>query len=450
MLLGDPTFTRVPGTGTLRAKLEELLSSDLDFHDQDSSEMSHDFHAFPAKFPPQLPRTFITHLTRPGERVLDPMMGSGTTILEAVAQGREAIGFDIDPLAVMLTQVKVKPLNPGAVQSIGLDIADRAERALDQQPGSLEQALADRFQPQTRKFIDYWFSRETQLELGALLHEIERIPEPDIQRFLLLAFSAIIITKSGGVSLAWDLAHTRPHKLKQGVSKTYRPALKEYRKRLLKNIAGLEDIATNGGRAFLHFGNAEALPLRENSVDLLFTSPPYASNAIDYMRAHKFSLAWLGHHVDDLTDLRGKYIGGEKVAGYQFLELPSETQRIVTTITRADEKKGGALRRYYSEMQRVLAEAFRVLKFGHTAVFVVGSSIMRGIDTQTQNCLGEIGASIGFDLVGIGTRKLDRDRRMMPARLEKQGRTQIEERMHEEYVVSLLKPAKETTANGQN
>ena len=78
-----------------RRKLQELLTMDLGFHNKDSSEMSHDFHAFPAKFPPQLPRLFINHLTKPSERVLDPMMGSGTCVVESVALGREGIGFYI-------------------------------------------------------------------------------------------------------------------------------------------------------------------------------------------------------------------------------------------------------------------------------------------------------------------------------------------------------------------
>ena len=64
-----------------RERLSDLLSSDLDFHGKSSAYASHNFHAFPAKFPPQLPRKFIEGLTEPGDVVLDPMVGSGTTIL---------------------------------------------------------------------------------------------------------------------------------------------------------------------------------------------------------------------------------------------------------------------------------------------------------------------------------------------------------------------------------
>ncbi|MEA3335353.1 MAG: NgoMIV family type II restriction endonuclease [Chloroflexota bacterium] len=96
---------------TYLEKLAALLAQDLDFHGQDSGYASHRFHSFPAKFPPQLPRKFIDGLTRPGDVVLDPIMGSGTTIVEAYLAGRRAAGFDIDPLALLVTRAKVTPLS---------------------------------------------------------------------------------------------------------------------------------------------------------------------------------------------------------------------------------------------------------------------------------------------------------------------------------------------------
>ena len=83
----------------LHRALSVILSSDLDFHGAASNYASHSLHAFAAKFPPQLPRVFIEGLTEAGESVLDPMVGSGTTLVEAFLCGRKAIGLDIDPLA---------------------------------------------------------------------------------------------------------------------------------------------------------------------------------------------------------------------------------------------------------------------------------------------------------------------------------------------------------------
>ena len=56
ILSEHPEITLASGNGSYRKRLISLLSRDLDFHDQQSSYASHNFHAFPAKFPPQLPR----------------------------------------------------------------------------------------------------------------------------------------------------------------------------------------------------------------------------------------------------------------------------------------------------------------------------------------------------------------------------------------------------------
>jgi len=425
-------------TSRYRQQVENLLGQDLGFHNETSANGRHNMHAFPAKFPPQLPRLFIEALTLPGDVVLDPMMGSGTTIVETLAAGRHAIGFDIDPLAVRICGIKVSQLASGLAYEAGRRVAEQAAYLLNEQRAAVERELSTRFGPRTAEFIEYWFAPKTRLELMALLMAIETMPARQVRKFLELVFSAVIITKSGGVSLARDLAHTRPHRV---ADKVPRPAIDEFVKRLEKNAKSLLTERDSGGSALILFGNAENLPLASHSADLLVTSPPYASNAIDYMRAHKFSLVWLGHALTDLSALRNRYVGGEATTGFEFAPLPKRTADIVEQVSKADRKKGLALKRYYSEISRVLDEAWRVLKPGRAGIFVVGSSVMRGIDTRTQHCLGEIGQAVGFDLVGIALRQLDRDRRMMPARFGKQRSSQIEERMHEEYVIALLKPA---------
>ena len=98
---------------SVRDRLMAVLAEDLEFHGMRTAYATHNLHSFPAKFPPQLPRKFILSLTEPGDTVLDPMAGSGTTLLEARLAGRHAIGFDIDPLALLLCRVKLSPLSAG-------------------------------------------------------------------------------------------------------------------------------------------------------------------------------------------------------------------------------------------------------------------------------------------------------------------------------------------------
>jgi DNA modification methylase len=98
--LQSPDFyVRVRQKLSKRERLATLLNGELNFHGENSGYASHDLHAFAAKFPPQLPRVFIRGLTTPGDTVLDPMMGSGTIVVEALLEGRQDVGLGIDPLA---------------------------------------------------------------------------------------------------------------------------------------------------------------------------------------------------------------------------------------------------------------------------------------------------------------------------------------------------------------
>jgi len=456
-------FRQTQNNYTYKDKLLNILSDDLDFHDQNNRNSLHNFHSFPAKFPPQLPCKCIQELTDIGDSVLDPMAGSGTSVLEAFLLGRHGIGFDIDPLALLITKVKTTSLDGIELIKTGNKIVNEARAGIKHKRNELMDDGLKNWDEKTLEFIDYWFLPETQIELLALREQIGQIEDPMIKGFFDLAFSSTIITKSGGVSLAFDLGHTRPHRAKvvfangnrietannlakfsphrlEILTKHIRPAIdefekkyKQYLKGIIRNLSGLlpPDIRP---------ADAQAMPLENNSIDLIVTSPPYASNAIDYMRAHKFSLVWMGYPIYDLGKKRNDYIGSEATKDFNFEELPNYTAKIVADLFRVNPKRGQVLHRYYSEMTRVLREMFRVLKPGKSAIVIVGTTTMKGKDTETGTCLADIGKSIGFEVPKIGIRNLKRDKRMMPAGNELDLDSQIQQRMHQEYVIGFYKP----------
>lgn len=456
-------------------RLCRLLDEDLDFHDQDSGYASHNIHSFPAKFPPQLPRKFIQTLTLPGETVLDPMMGSGTTILEAFLLGRRGIGFDIDPLAVMLAKAKVSTISYHDAIVWSRKIISNAKESFFSREKALYDEIDRLLDEETRCFVDYWFSREVQLALTALITEINKIHDENLKNLFSTIFSSIIITKSGGVSLALDLAHTRPHRVDIAIdwkghilemndpkksearrsNKKIRSPFDEFEKKCMQilrtmsknglnsdqlNIEHISEWESMRIQPDISICDAKSLLLDNECVDIIITSPPYASHAIDYMRAHKFSLVWLGYTIRELSEKRRAYIGGESIEGYTFESLPAYTSSVIARLARIDVRKSMVLRRYYSEMKAILREMFRVLKRGRVAIVVVGGSKMREQNVEIDVCLSEIGESLGFSVPRIGMRRLDRNRRMMPAGNQIDTKSQIQRRMHEEFVIGFYKP----------
>jgi hypothetical protein len=69
----------------------------------------HSMCSYMGMFPPSLPRYFIEQYTQPGDLVVDPFSGRGTTALEACVLGRVGVGVDLNPLAALLTSAKVDP-----------------------------------------------------------------------------------------------------------------------------------------------------------------------------------------------------------------------------------------------------------------------------------------------------------------------------------------------------
>lgn len=426
--------TTAERTESAYRKLSALLRKDLDFGSSDSGYASHAIHPFAAKFPPQIPRLFIEELTQSGDSILDPMAGSGTAIVEGLLLRREVFGFDIDPLAVRLCTVKTTWLEPQELERKGLEIIEGAA-ATSNSERLLQRELEIRFDLETREFLDYWFLPGTQLELLSLILTIEKTTDFPVRDFFELVFSSTIIAKTGGVSLARDLAHSRPHR---DLEKKPRNAITEFRLRLAKVLKKFQNLPQRAKRVFVAERNAKDVPLPTESIDLIVTSPPYA-NAIDYMRAHKFSLVWFGHTTGALSALRGRYIGSEKFDPRYTEDLAPKAQATVQRLEQRDASKSRILRKYLLEMKEVLSEMNRVLKPGKAAVIVVGPSLMRGLEISTHEYLAEIGETLGFRVAGIQKRKIDRDRRMLPISFGRNGDSMIEQRMHEEFVVGLVK-----------
>jgi len=248
---------------------------------------------------------------------------------------------------------------------------------------NLAKLLNGYFEPKTREFLDYWFLKDTQLELISLWNQIDNLNTEEYKNFFKIIFSSVIITKSGGVSLALDLGHTRPHKVKavldsngnviygnknfdrskkRYLSKSIKSSFEEFKRRLNQNIKSIISENNCGNIPNISFCDSQKLSLEDETIDLIITSPPYASNAIDYMRAHKFSLVWFGYKIEDLTKKRNDYIGSEATANYCFEDLPEYTNNKIAEVSSIDTNRGKVLKRYFSEMKKTLKEMYRVLK----------------------------------------------------------------------------------------
>jgi hypothetical protein len=327
------------------------------------------------------------------------------------------------------------PLNLPKCAQVGTEVLHKAKKNLD----LVSEELLHVYAPEAIAFFHYWFEEHTMAELCALIRAIQTVEEVNIRAFLQVVFSSIIITKTGGLTRARDLAHSRPHR---DLNKLVRHnALEVFKERLHIAIESLEDIVDAKEHAVAARADARALPLASSSVHLIVTSPPYAAHAIDYMRAHKFSLMWLGYAPKWLSGIRSRYIGAELRS--TDLTFASETaNQVVQSLQQKDAARAAVVAHYFCDMEASLQEMLRVLVAGRAAILVVGSSTIRGIEIKAPMVLSELADSVGFRVVDVAKREIVRDARMMPVS-HNSPRNGIEARMHEEGVIGLIKPQQE-------
>jgi DNA modification methylase len=369
-------------------------------------------------------------------RVLDPMAGSGTTLVTAKLRGHHAIGYDRDPLAVLIARSWLANVKVDDVETKAAKLLHKARsRARDMKVANAYPAAAD---DETKAFVRYWFDSTNRVQLTALSESISRLHDASLRDLMWCAFSRLIITKTIGVSLAMDISHSRPHRsyqkapvnafdrFERAVHQVVRSS--PFSNNSLKYSAGSMDLA-----------DARKLPIANRSVDMVITSPPYL-NAIDYIRGHKFSLIWMGHRLEDLRGVRTTNVGTESAATLDEADTATEhIMEMMCPVNSLSRRNAGMLRRYVLDMRAVLSETKRVLRPGGKAVFVVGNCNLRETFVQNSKCIEGLAAELGMNIKAIRRRPLPENRRYLPPPGSRNAGKALKKRMREEVILTLSK-----------
>lgn len=387
-------------------------------------------HPFPARMPAEVALAAVEGLTKPGEVVLDPMAGSGVVPHAAQRLGRVGLGRDVDPLAVLLGGALCLPMPPPDLESAGATVFERAQ-AIAGLPGFLADRIA-KLSDEDRNFVAYWFTDRAALEMLALTAAIEELKPGPAMAALYVVLSSLVISRGSGASLAMDLSRSRPHRV---LTKVPRLPFEAWPKRVAEFVRHYEQRGSVTGRADVRLGDARRLDLPDDSVDAVVTSPPYV-NAIDYIRASKFSLIFFGFDLATLREIRSTSVGTE--VGLPLSQLPTGLEQLVDKRV-ADPRRRPMLRRYIFDMLGSLRETHRVLKPGGRALYVVGPSILSRRDYDGAEVLSQVARAAGYRMVGSGRRDLSSANRSLPPPNRVARAETINRRMTCELYVAFVK-----------
>jgi DNA modification methylase len=363
-------------------------------------------------------------------KVLDPMVGSGTTLMVARQMGHECYGFDADPLAVLISKCWCFDVrNSKKIVALATNVLKESKQYYKNFANKFSYPCFEN-DIETKMFIDYWFNTVNRKQLLALARVIGGIRSEKYRTIFWCAFSRLIIAKDVGASLARDLSHSRPHKTENRT--TIKP-FEEFEKSVLFILKKITTDEPNGEDVRIRVGNARKMPLKSNSIDCVITSPPYL-NAIDYLRCSKFSLVWMGYSLHEIKRIRKKYIGNQKITEVEELEsilgkicgkkTPIKIQRLV--------------RPYIYDLNDVVGEINRVLKINKNATFVIGNSRISKIPINNARIIILLARKFGLKTLKVIRRKLPNNRRYLPPP-KVDGNAQMNQRMRFEYVLKFKK-----------
>lgn len=380
-----------------------------DFGDYNSSKYPLDLNSipwYPATFPAPIPKFLIGLLSDPEDIILDPFGGKGTTAVEALKQRRRFIYNDLNPHAVSIMRCLLDAISQEEEESVlriinqdmnsfvlmelpgnELTYNGKDEKLIySKLPKNIKDELAHR---NIKQDVVFWFHADTMLELLKLydyLHEFQGI-EQGIRKLAFLSILKDVNSQRGHFSYVTD--NCRPKKMKYyNAVKAYLEMLDRIQKACLGFIRQYnvlnktEDLKAISRRSLIHSGNAKDCSyIADDSIDLIVTSPPYLclQDYILTMRLNDFFFPEEG-----------------------FISLPFQEigpRRLRTRSGIADS--------YFTDMELVLREMYRVLKKDAYFCLIIGEGKGKvSKDIHVIEKVMKCAESIGFKEIYKTTRNI--------------------------------------------
>jgi hypothetical protein len=281
-----------------QAALYDALSEDLhlswsesELPERERTKHVHRLHPYLGKFVPQLVEALLDRYVKPGGRVLDPFAGSGTTLVQCLESGYDAVGIDIAAFNCLLMRVKTAEYDLFQLET---DLR-----------GALDRRGRSRARP--RGYVAEWFAPRAARELMHFRSILEDYAHADVLR-VVLARAA----RSARLTAHFDLDFPREpqrepywcHKHRRSCAPVQEADkfLTRYLLDTLERIKDFHRVRARGPAATVLHGDATEVAL-DGPFDAILTSPPYPG-LIDYHEQHRYAYELLG-----LDDRRERELG---------------------------------------------------------------------------------------------------------------------------------------------
>jgi len=377
-----------------------------------SDRAFHDWYRFVLSFPPHLVQEYIHKFELGSEHtLLDPFCGTGTTIVEAKLNGSKSIGIEANPIAYLASSAKVDwSIDPDKLMIHARLVSEFARTELKNRSIALRTLPPQAFELLLKDSISPLPLHKSLV----LLEQLNKLRDDQFYRHELVALAKSLIFSSN-LSFGPEVGVDRNKKLDAPVVEIW---LNEVSK-IANDIRSIKTVDTPEAVVYLADSRQLDRILQPDSIDAVFTSPPYP-NEKDYTRTTRLESVVLGfiNNKSDLKNLKNKLLRSNTRNVYknddddvwvsenkkiQSIAEAIENRRIELGKTSGFERLYGRVTKlYFGGMARHFAELRQFLKPGAYLGYVVGdqASYLQ-VMIRTGELLADIAQSLGYELVSI-------------------------------------------------
>lgn len=352
-----------------------------DFIGQSYSDNYPNLHKYPATMLPQIGISLLKELNLKSGRLLDPYCGSGSSFASGLECGiTEMYGFDINPLAVLISRVKFTKVLPEQLIAAEKTLRNQVFEFLRSENNLNKLKL-----PHITN-ADFWFSQEVLKNLKILRHFIyQSQPEP-IRNFLLLPFSESVRECSFTRNNEFKL-----YKMKSEAILNFNPdVFGVYFSKLKETIAVYKTIyfpklnaPVKVNVTYSEFSEFQPL---EPYFDIVLTSPPYGDSrtTVAYGQFSTLSNEWLD--IDYARKIDKMLMGGVKS---KKLYKDGIIADYVVTINQEDPKRALEISAFYQDLANSIGSISKSINQQGKVIYVVGNRTVKNIQLPTDQFIAE-------------------------------------------------------------
>lgn len=351
-------------------KMRRLCAQDWELENVNTRYYTHGYHPYSAKYIPQISNRLISTFSEKNDLILDPFVGSGTTLVESKVLDRNAIGIDINPLACLISKVKTTVISITTVREISNFLTSlrneishlRGDTALfnfENKRPILDNSFTDNLHHNIAK----WYYKNVIYELVTIKNNIDAIANDETRDFLLVAFSSILRSVSNATSGFGNLMINKKAPPKNRIFEKFSLGVES----MIQGMTEFGKVATNSRTTVFNHDSRKLSFINDETIDFICTHPPYMA-AVPYAEYQKLSLWWLGY---DQYDLEKSLIGGRR--------------------SRPDTPE-----RFFHDMIISLLEMKRVLRRKKYCCITIGNPVYAGKIWNLNGFIKQSSTDIGF------------------------------------------------------